>query len=132
LFTGEAEVAPLMNAMDIFVVSSISEGMSNTLLEAMAAGLPAVATRVGGNPELVEEGHSGVLFTPRDVQQLARTLQLLAGNAELRARLATAARKRACEQFSMSGMAERYRALYERLAGTGRRTLTRSTSHVRD
>ena len=61
--------------MDVFVLPSLGEGMSNTLLEAMASALPVVATRVGGNPELIEDGRSGFLFSPGDVAGLAAQLQ---------------------------------------------------------
>lgn len=116
-FAGAAsDVAPLLNAMDIFVLPSLSEGMSNTLLEAMASGLPVVATRVGGNPELVREEHSGRLFEPGDVTGLAAILEHLARDSDLRQELGHAARQRAVEHFSLEGMIERYRNLYLELA----------------
>ena len=65
-FLGErADVPDLMRAFDLFVLPSVGEGMSNTILEAMASGLPVVATRVGGNPELIEEDVTGTLVPPR-------------------------------------------------------------------
>jgi len=116
-FTGAAsDVAPLLNAMDIFVLPSLSEGMSNTILEAMASGLPVVATRVGGNPELVEEERSGWLFEPGDVMGLAAILEQMARDSDLRQALGHAARHRAVEHFSLEGMIERYRNLYIELA----------------
>jgi len=109
-------VPELLNAMDVFVLTSICEGMSNTVLEAMASGLPAVVTRAGGNPELVEEGRSGWLFPPRDTEALERHLLRMIDDGELRQRVGEAARARACEHFSLEGMVQRYRDLYLELA----------------
>ncbi len=117
LFCGSSDsVADLLNAMDVFVLSSVSEGMSNTLLEAMASGLPAVATRAGGNPELIEEGCSGWLFRPGDDADLAGRLEQLASHAELRQELGRRARKRAMEHFSIERMIQEYQNLYRELA----------------
>lgn len=124
-------VADALNAMDIFVLPSLMEGMSNTLLEAMAVGLPLVATRVGGNVEVVAEGRCGYLFTPEDVPGLAGLLRTLLRDAHLRAEFAKAARERAVTDFSLQAMVRRYRDLYVELAlrqpaGAGR------TSYVRN
>ncbi len=116
-FLGASDRVPeLLNAMDVFVLPSISEGMSNTLLEAMATGLPVVASRAGGNTELVEDGHAGYLFESRDVGALAGVLAHLAGNTTLRHGCGLAARQRAVEQFSLSDMVRHYRDLYLELA----------------
>lgn len=124
-FTGSSDNVPeLLNAMDVFVLPSINEGMSNTLLEAMSCGLPVVATRVGGNTELAEEGRSGHLFPARDVHALSGILERLVSAPEIRTEFGRAARLRALEQFSLAGMIERYRDLYLRLAslrGFGKR-----------
>jgi len=115
-FTGASDSVPeLLSAMDIFVLPSICEGMSNTLLEAMACGLPVVATRTGGNPELVEDGKSGWLFSPRDAEGLANILGQLTEDLYIRRKLGTAARERALEQFSLAGMMQRYCDLYREL-----------------
>jgi glycosyltransferase involved in cell wall biosynthesis len=98
--------------MDVFVLPSLSEGMSNTLLEAMASSLPVVATRVGGNPELVEDERSGWLFEPGDVMALAAILERLARDSNLRHELGQAARRRAVQHFSLEGMIGSYRNLY--------------------
>jgi sugar transferase (PEP-CTERM/EpsH1 system associated) len=117
VFAGEAsDVAPLLNAMDIFVLPSLSEGMSNTLLEAMASGLPVVATRVGGNPELIEDGHSGWLFEPGNVMALAAILERMSRDAIVRQEIGQAARQRAVDHFSLQGMIDSYRTLYVELA----------------
>ncbi len=117
LFVGSTDHVPeLLNVMDVFVLPSICEGMSNTLLEAMASGLPVVATRVGGNPEVVEEDRSGWLFLPGDVEDLAGRLQRLACHREVGCKLGAAARQRAIEHFSLERMLEDYRNLYLELA----------------
>jgi len=117
VFTGKADgVGDLLNAMDIFVFPSLMEGMSNTLLEALAVGLPVVATRVGGNPEVVAEGECGYLFAPQDVPELVSQLRTLLRDSRLRAEFGKAARERALQHFSLDQMLERYRDLYIDLA----------------
>jgi glycosyltransferase involved in cell wall biosynthesis len=86
--------------------------MSNTLLEAMATSLPVVATRVGGNPELVENETSGRLFEPGDVTSLAAILQQLSRDPNLRHQLGQTARRGAGQHFSLEGMIRSYRNLY--------------------
>ena len=116
-FLGSIDDTPeVLNAMDVFVLPSLNEGMSNTLLEAMASGLPVVATRVGGNPELVEENSSGWLFPPGDIRELASRLEQLGIDSTLRRKLGKGARARAVSQFSLEGMVARYRELYLGLA----------------
>jgi sugar transferase (PEP-CTERM/EpsH1 system associated) len=106
----------VFQAMDIFVLPSISEGMSNTLLEAMSSGLACVATAVGGNSELIEEGRSGFLFAPGNVTELSQLLRMLIGQSDLRKKLATAARDRAVAHFSLDRMMQDYTELYSELA----------------
>lgn len=117
LFVGAADNIPeLLNAMDIFVLPSILEGMSNTILEAMASGLPILATRVGGNPELVVDTSCGWLFHPGDVAGLAARLTQLAENPALRCQFGCEARKRVEARFSLREMIRNYRSLYFELA----------------
>jgi sugar transferase (PEP-CTERM/EpsH1 system associated) len=112
-FAGPSKnVEELLNSMDVFVLPSLQEGMSNTLLEAMATSLPVIATRVGGNPEIVEDGHSGWLFTPKDAPELAVRLTQLAKDAELRHLVGCAARRQVVQRFSLDLMMETYRNLY--------------------
>jgi len=132
-FAGDSSRVPeMLNAMDVFVLPSLNEGMSNTLLEAMACGLPVVATNVGGNPEIVENNVSGCLFTPGDSQLLAHKLKHLAQNPALIHQLGTAARNRAIESFSLSRMLEAYRNFYLELARRQVAAARTDTAHVRN
>jgi len=116
-FLGHREdVAALLQEMDIFVLPSISEGMSNTLLEAMAAGAAAIASDVGGNSEIVANGASGLLFPSGDAATLGEHLARLINDEGLRTRLCNAARERMHAEFSITGMIDRYASLYRRVA----------------
>jgi sugar transferase (PEP-CTERM/EpsH1 system associated) len=105
-------VVEALNAMDVFVLPSLSEGMSNTLLEAMACGLPVVATRVGGNPEVVEENCSGLLFAPGNVAELSDCVSRLSKDHNLCSEFGEAARNRILSRFSLGRMVENYSQLY--------------------
>jgi sugar transferase (PEP-CTERM/EpsH1 system associated) len=108
-----ADTAELLRAMDVFVLPSLGEGISNTILEAMSTGLPVIATAVGGNPELVAAGETGTLFAPGDDVALARTLLDYAAAPERRLREGAAARRRIERDFSLGRMAAAYQAVYE-------------------
>jgi sugar transferase (PEP-CTERM/EpsH1 system associated) len=113
---GERDDIPeVLRSLDLFVLPSLSEGISNTLLEAMATGLPVLATRVGGNTELVVENETGQLVNPGDWQRMANWLVTFMSDARLRERQGLAARQRAEEMFSMNAMVHGYTALYDRL-----------------
>lgn len=109
------DVFELLAAMDIFVLPSISEGMSNTLLEAMVAGVPVVASDIGGNPEIVRDGVDGLLFPTADETALRERLQRLCVDSHLRACLGKAGRERVLEGFSIEAMIARYERLYQRV-----------------
>jgi len=100
---------------DVYANSSISEGVSLTILEAMAAALPVVATRVGGTPEIVDSA-CGRLIPARDPSALARSLLMLAQDRELRAALGAAARRRVEERFTLDRMVQEYREAYGRVS----------------
>ncbi|HEX4510569.1 MAG TPA: glycosyltransferase [Burkholderiaceae bacterium] len=110
------DVQRLLPAFDLFVLPSLSEGMSNTLLEALAAGVPAVASDVGGNREIVRDGIEGRLFPSEDEGALADALSRLVDDAALRRTLGEAARQRARSSFDLRAMVGRYEELYERVA----------------
>jgi len=112
------DTAELLRAMDVFVLPSLGEGISNTILEAMATGLPVIATAVGGNPELVAAGDNGALFAPGDAAALARTLLDYAAEPERRLREGVAARRRIERDFSLARMAAAYQAVYEAALAT--------------
>jgi glycosyltransferase involved in cell wall biosynthesis len=108
-----ARVADTLRSMDIFVLPSFSEALSNSLMEAMACGCAAVASRVGGNPELVRHGENGLLFESGDAEQLAARLRDLIGNPPLRSRLAAAGSRFIRERFSLAAAARRMGEVYE-------------------
>jgi len=113
LVTGWRDDIPeLLRQLDVFVLPSLNEGISNTILEAMATGLPVVATAVGGNGELVVEGENGTLLAPGDANALAAALERYVADPLLRARQARAARQRALEVFGMDVMLRNYADLY--------------------
>ena len=120
-FLGErTEIPDILNALDIYVLPSLSEGISNSLLEAMATGLPVVVSDTGGNPEVVAAGQSGMLFKVGHHEELASHLTRLIEEPEERARFGRQARERIeREDFSLDAMAERYARMYSRLAGAG-------------
>lgn len=111
------DVPALLKAMDVFVLPSRNEGISNTILEAMASGLPVLATGVGGNCELVADGDSGLLVPPRDSEGLADAMDRYASDADLRRAHGSAARRRAESRFSLDAMVAAYMALYDELLG---------------
>jgi glycosyltransferase involved in cell wall biosynthesis len=107
--------------------------MSNTLLEAMACGLPVLATNVGGNPEIIENDTNGCLFAPGDFEWLAAKLKVLASDTELARQMGTAARRRTTEAFSLSGMIKNYRDFYFDLAARRNVVAARmDIAHVRN
>jgi sugar transferase (PEP-CTERM/EpsH1 system associated) len=109
------DVASLMRGFDIFVLPSVAEGISNTILEAMATGLPIVATNVGGNGELVEAGVTGELVPARDPASLAKALLGYIENQPKRKAHGDAARSRVESLFSLPQMVKRYMNLYDTL-----------------
>jgi glycosyltransferase involved in cell wall biosynthesis len=114
-FLGQREDARrLLAGCDIYVNSSVSEGVSLTILEAMAAGLPVVATRVGGTPEVLDDS-CGRLVPARDVTALAEALGDLAGRADERTRLGLAARERAQARFTLDRMVGEYHDVYREI-----------------
>jgi glycosyltransferase involved in cell wall biosynthesis len=115
------DIPELMRAMNVFVLPSLNEGISNTILEAQASGLPVIATAVGGNVELVEAGVNGLLVRPGDADGLAQALLTYFEHPALRERHGREARARVEARFSIPAMVRAYEAVYEKaLAETGR------------
>jgi glycosyltransferase involved in cell wall biosynthesis len=116
IFTGIRQDVPnILGLLDVFVLPSLWEGLPIALLEAMAAGLPVVATAVGGTPEVVVEGETGFLVPPRDPEALAEAILRLLREPDLRRRMGEAGRKRVAEHFSVEQMVQKTEALYEHL-----------------
>lgn len=115
---GERADIPAINAgLDVFVLPSRAEGISNTLLEAMASGLPVIATDVGGNGELVVPGQTGRLVPAVDPASMGAAMAELFDNRELGLRMGQAGRERVLAQFSLDAMVGAYLALYRDKAG---------------
>lgn len=106
-----AGVEEAYRAADVFFLPSVSEGLSNALLEAMASGLGVLASRVGGSREVLEEGKTGLLFDPGNEAELKEKLSRLRAEPALAAELGTRARK-AAEAYAIDAVAERYAGLY--------------------
>ena len=109
------DIPDIMRSIDIFVLPSVSEGLSNTILEAMASGLPIVATDVGGNSELVVPHKTGQLVPAGNPSALARAMQTYAENALLRRYHGDLARAHVERNFSIGRMAEQYTSFYDKL-----------------
>lgn len=107
-----SDIPSLMAAADMFILSSLSEGVSVTLLEAMGAGIPIAATDVGGNSEVVAEGESGLLSPRQDYESLGRNIATILQDAEMRKRMGTAGRERLLATFTEQAMHKRYAELY--------------------
>lgn len=115
-FLGHRDDAPeILSAMDVMCQPSLSEGMSNTILEAMATQLPVVATRVGGNPELVVDGETGFVVDTDSPEALARAVGQLDGRHDARRRMGMAGYARVLETYSMPRMIGGYEAVYTEL-----------------
>jgi glycosyltransferase involved in cell wall biosynthesis len=103
----------LLGELDVFALPSWTEGLPLGVLEAMASARPVVATPVGGTPELVTDGETGLLVPPRDPDALAAALRRLLADADLRRRLGEAGERRAREEFSLDAMCSRVLAIYD-------------------
>ncbi|AEH44588.1 glycosyl transferase group 1 [Thermodesulfatator indicus DSM 15286] len=114
IFTGfRQDAVKLVQVADVFALSSFSEGTSLALLEAMAVGLPAVVTAVGGNPEIVKDGQTGLLVPSDDEVKMAAALSLLAEEPNLKVKMAEAAQKHFFEHFTFAKMVKEFEKLYE-------------------
>jgi len=120
---GRDDVADIMRGFDLFVLPSLAEGISNTILEAMATGLPVVATGVGGNVELLQSQVTGTLVAPADAESMARAVQRYVDDADLCKRQGAAARCVIARSFSMDAMVNAYMGVYDKLLASRRQSL---------
>jgi len=119
LFAGERhDVSALLASLDVSVLISSSESLSNVILESMAAGVPVLATEVGGNPELVADGQTGLLVPPGDETKLVEALAHLVRDPSARAQYARRSREFARSHFHMDEISRRFEQLYLEVAGT--------------
>jgi glycosyltransferase involved in cell wall biosynthesis len=109
------DVAKILSSLDLFVLSSYLEGMGSSILDAMACRLPVVATNVGGIPEVVIHGETGLLVPPRDPTALARAILKLYNNKTLASRLGQKGYELVHRKFSAEAMADKVVSLYERI-----------------
>jgi glycosyltransferase involved in cell wall biosynthesis len=112
---GTGQVADWIRSIDIFVLPSLTEALSNSLMEAMACGCCAIASNVGGNPELIHSNETGLLFEPGDVAGLSAALQLSIENESARRRMADAGARFIRERFSVRTSAQRMGEIYTQL-----------------
>ena len=115
-FLGARDDIPgLLDASDVGILCSHEEGFANAILECMAAGLPMIVTRVGGNAEAVIDGETGLVVPPRDSKTLATAIVQLANDRALRTRFGAAGRQRVVTQFGVQRFIDSHRALYDAL-----------------
>jgi glycosyltransferase involved in cell wall biosynthesis len=117
------DVPTLLSEISVSVLPTLSEGLSNSLLEAMAASVPVVATSVGGNPEVVETGVTGFLVPPRDADALAQAIGQFLEQPALATKFGLAGRERVSKRFALEQMTRATERLYEELAQRSRRAL---------
>ncbi len=116
IFTGERNDIPsLLSMFDILVSSSLTESLSNAILEGMAAGKPVVATQVGGNPEIIEHERTGLLVAPGNAEQMAKAIVRLLDDAALRKTMGEYGRSKALAAFPMENMICQMETCYEKL-----------------
>jgi glycosyltransferase involved in cell wall biosynthesis len=113
LASSTSHVEKWLRGIDVFVIPSLTEGLSNSLMEAMACGCAVVASRTGGNPELVRHLETGLLFTPGDVEDLARQLSIFLESPETRARVSAEASRFIHQNFSRDVSSARMAEIYE-------------------
>jgi sugar transferase (PEP-CTERM/EpsH1 system associated) len=126
-----SDVPEIMRGLDLFVLPSLREGISNTILEAMASGLPVVATQVGGNPELVEEGQTGMLVPSADPVALSEAVRSYLVDPEKLARHGQAGRRSAETRFSIEAMVNHYLTVYDAVLKDRRPTIIQQSEKMR-
>ncbi len=118
IFTGfRQDIPEVMHMLDLVVLSSLSEGLSITIIEAMAIGKPVLATRVGGTPEIITDGQDGLLVPPADAGALADKIIYILSHPDMAKKMGQAARLTVQEKFTAAGMARKTEALYAEMLG---------------
>ena len=118
IFLGKRNDVPaIISNLDVSVLSSTSEGLSNVILESMAAGKPVIATNVGGNPEMVVNGITGYFVPPADSSAMAGAITALLQEPDKAKAMGAAGKRLVEEKFSKKAMVERYENLYKSLIG---------------
>jgi L-malate glycosyltransferase len=125
-----SDVPALLDSSDVFVLPSTSEAFPNAVLEAMASGLPVIATRVGGIPELIESGRTGVLVAPRDPAALAQAVVDVIRHPERACAMGAAARAHVHDQYSFDRMVESFAHLYDTALGRAHKADVRANELV--
>lgn len=115
MLPGRTDIGPLLSRSNLLVLSSVAEGMPNAILEAMACGLPVVATGVGGVPEVVEDGRTGFLVPPRNAQALADALGRILTDENMAAELGRNGRMRVERSYSVSAMVRMHEEVFRTL-----------------
>jgi glycosyltransferase involved in cell wall biosynthesis len=123
-----SDVRELLPAFDVYVNCSLHEGISLTIMEAMAAALPVIATRVGGNPEVVVDGETGLLVPSRSTGSLVSALSALMRDPERRRQMGEAGRWRVAHDFDIRRMVAQYHCEYERVVGLRARAATNNVA----
>jgi glycosyltransferase involved in cell wall biosynthesis len=111
----EPSASRLIRAFNVFVMPSVQEGLGTSVLDAMAAGVPVVATRAGGIPEVVEDNETGLLARPRDARSLAEALEKILRERNLTRRLARSAKKKVAARFTVKNMVAKQARIYRKL-----------------
>lgn len=124
------DVPDLLRAMNVFVLPSLAEGVSNTLLEAMATGLPVIATSVGGNPELITQHFNGLLVSAQDPIALAEAMRSMVTDHPKRELMASNGYARVTREFNWSRTVEQYMAVYDNLMGIEHSRTSNSHRHL--
>jgi glycosyltransferase involved in cell wall biosynthesis len=109
---GRSDVPEILSAMDGYVASSQNEGFSNAILEAMASGLPTVATNVGGNAEALQQGRIGFVVEPNDPEALSSAMEKIMSNQDLRQNFSNGVKQSIREKYSVEAMVSSYLELY--------------------
>lgn len=110
-----SDIPDLMHSLDCFVLPSLAEGISNTILEAMASGLPVIATNVGGNVDLVNAGITGTIVPSADPEAMAQEIVRLATQPDIAKNMGNAGRSTIEQKFSMEAMVTAYQSTYDKL-----------------